>query len=112
MEWDPQTVLLNIRKADTDDLIDRVTVYRAGMEPEAIALIEDELHRRGVKEGEIDAYLQKCRLECLFQPDGIAKMCSFCRKPAVRQAWGWHRLLGKVPVLPRYLRYCKEHGAK
>ncbi len=109
MEWNPQKLLVNIHKADTDDLIDRVTVYRAGMDAEAIELIEDELRRRGVKEQEIQSYWDECRGECLFHAGGSAKMCSFCRKPAVTERWGWHRLMGKVPIVPRRLRYCKEH---
>ncbi len=112
MEFDAQKVLANIRSAAVDDLIDRVTVYRAGIEPAALALIEDELHRRGVKTAEMDAYWQRCRQECLFHADGTAKMCSFCRKPAVAQGWGWHRVLGKIPIMPRYMRYCKAHGSR
>jgi len=107
-----QKVLANIRNADTDDLIDRITVYRAGMEPTAVEMIENELHRRGVKQGQIESYQQQCQSECLFNGDGTAKTCSQCRKPAVREGWGWHRLMGKIPVFPRWLRYCRDHAGK
>ena len=36
----------NVHKADTEDLLDRATVYRAGMEPEALEIIEEELHAK------------------------------------------------------------------
>lgn len=110
MEFDATKVLLNIRAEDTSDLLDRVTAYRAGMEPEAIEAIEDELRRRGVRASDIAAHAEKCQTECLFHADGVAKMCSFCRKPAVSEGWGWHRLLNKVPICPRWLRYCKDHA--
>jgi hypothetical protein len=35
--------------------------------------------------------------------------CSFCDRPAIRQARGWHRLFGRVPVFPRVLAYCAFH---
>src|SRR5436190_477070 len=102
-----QKMLENIRAADTDDLLDRVTVFRANMEPEAVDLIEGELRRRGVGPKKIDAYREDCLRECLYHYDGTAKVCSFCRKPAVKEGWGWHRMLGKIPIIPRWLRYCK-----
>lgn len=112
MYWDPQKLLLNIRQADTDDLLDRVTAYRPGMEAEAIGLIEDELHRRGISAGKIQAFREECERDWLFQADGCAKMCSFCRKPAVAERWGWHRLWGKIPLTPRLMRYCKQHDQR
>ena len=112
MEWNAQKVLVNVHKADSDDLLDRVTVYRAGMEPEALAMIEGELHRRGVTSAQIDAYRQECERQCLYHNDGTAKMCSLCRRPAVQEGWGWHRLMGKIPIVPRWMRYCKDHARK
>ncbi len=109
MEFDPQKVLLNVRRAETADLLDRVTAYRAGMEPEALEMIEDELADRGVTPAEIDRHAEACRQECLYHPDGAAAMCSFCRRPAVAEGRGWVRLLGLVPVLPRRYWYCKDH---
>ena len=108
--FDHAKLLENIRRADTDDLLDRVTAYRASMEPDAIDMIEDELRRRGVKRQQIEAYAEECRRECLYLTDGTAKMCSRCRKPAVKEGWGWHRLMGKIPFLPRWMCYCKDHA--
>jgi hypothetical protein len=109
MEWNEQKVLANIKQASTDDLLDRLTAYRSGMEPEAIAMIEAELHRRGVKPAVIEERRQMCERECLFYPDGSAMQCSQCRKPAVGQYLGWQKLWGWVPLFPRQIRYCQAH---
>jgi hypothetical protein len=111
MEWNEEKVLLNIRAADTDDLLDRITAYRAGIEAEAIDLIEQELHRRGVTAAQIHDQAEAYRRECVFDANGIAKMCSICRRPAVSEGWGWHRILGKLPIVPCWMRYCKLHQA-
>jgi hypothetical protein len=109
MEWDEQKVLVNIRKADTDDLLDRITAFRAGMEPEAVEMVETELERRGVLDVDIAAHWESCQRECLFYADGTAMTCSFCRKPAVKRKWGWHKLWKRVFLFPLRLRYCKDH---
>ena len=110
MEANAKKLLLNIRLADTEDLLDRVTVYRAGMEPDAIDMIVAELSRRGVQAAQIAEHAEICRNECLFDADGTAKMCSLCRKPAIMEGWGWHRVMGKLPLFPRWRRYCKKHA--
>ena len=112
MEWDDQKVLLNIRKADTDDLLDRITAYRQGMEPAAVAMIEGELHQRGVTAAQFAAHQEACERECILLSDGTAAMCSFCRKPAVREGWGWANLFWVVPMIPRRVRYCKVHAGR
>jgi hypothetical protein len=109
MHFDPQRVWDNVRQADTEDLLDRVTVYRAGMEPEAVDIIEAELRRRGVRADAIDAHACDRGRDVLAIPDGTAQMCSFCRRPAVAQRWGWHWLWGKLPVFPRHFAYCARH---
>src|SRR4051812_40008556 len=107
MDFDAETVWLNARKAATEDLLDRVTVYRGGMEAEALAIIEAELRDRGITAGDIDAH-ERARGDSLVA-GGAALQCSFCRKPAVSQRWGWQRLWNKVPLFPRRFRYCVEH---
>lgn len=109
LEFDADRVEANARQADTEDLLDRITAYRAGMEPGAVALIEEELARRGIGSDEIEAHALQCRDECLYHADGTALMCSFCRRPAVAEGWGWHWVFELVPLLPRRLRYCAEH---
>jgi hypothetical protein len=111
MRFDPQKVLLNARKATTEDLLDRVTVYRDGMEPEALPILEDELRARGVTPEQIEAHRQQ-RQEVIRLPDGSVAKCSVCRRPAVVQRWGWHRLWRLLPVFPRLFSYCQEHRPK
>jgi hypothetical protein len=110
MEWNEQKVLVNIRKADADDLLDRITAYRAGMEPDAVVMIEQELHRRGVTQEQIAAQAAAYQRDCVFNEDGTARSCSMCRKPAVREGMGWIKLFWLVPVFPRALWLCKEHA--
>jgi hypothetical protein len=110
MDFSLDRVRTNVRGADTEDLLDRLTVYRAGMEPEAVRLIEEELRSRGVRDSEIEAHNAKRRAEVSFMPDGTARKCSFCHRPAVAERWGWQCLLrGWVPVFPRMFYYCEEH---
>lgn len=107
MKYDPERVLVNVRQASTDDLLDRVTVFRQGMEQDALLIIEDELHRRGVTAAQIAEHRE--RSECVRAADGLALGCSLCRRPAVAQRWRWHRLFGLIPLFPRRFRYCAEH---
>jgi hypothetical protein len=109
MKFDAQKVWANARQANTEDLLDRVTVFRQSMEPEALAIIEAELQGRGVTREAIAAHGLLQEETCLHSHDGTVMMCSFCRKPAVVERWGWQRLLGVVPVFPRRFRYCPEH---
>lgn len=109
MEWNEQKLLVNIRQADTDDLLDRITAYRAGMEQDAIGLIEGELQKRGVTAEQIAAHAEACKRECVLNNDGTAKSCSLCRKPAVAKGMGWHKLFWLIPVFPRTLWLCKDH---
>jgi hypothetical protein len=110
MEWNEKRLIDAIAAAATDDLLDRVTAYRAGMESEAIKRIERELHKRGVTAAQIADHREQCNQTCVFQSDGTAVMCSFCRKPAIKQGWGWHKLWGVLPLIPRWLRRCADHA--
>lgn len=108
MRFDREKIVANVKKATTEDLLQRCTVFREGMEPEALAIIEEELHRRGVREADIKEYFA-CQPRPL-QIGGLPRLCSFCRNPAVEMRWGWHRWWGKVPVFPRKFYYCTEHA--
>src|SRR5947209_14646697 len=90
----------NVREATTEDLLDRATVYRAGMEPAALDVIERELRERGVRREEIDDHERRRRQETRALPDGTVRRCSFCHQPAVAEAWGWHRMWGLIPLFP------------
>lgn len=100
----------NARRATTDDLLERITIYRSGMEPEAIEIIEAELRRRGISDGEIARFQAEHGRSVLRFEDGTAATCSFCRRPAIGEGYRWHRLLGWLPVFPRYVFWCARHA--
>ena len=72
MEFNLKRVAEFIRGADTEELLDRVTVYREGMEPAALDLMEGELDRRGVTREEIAAHDTMRRASAIMLPDGTA----------------------------------------
>jgi hypothetical protein len=109
MKVDPERVRENARKATTEDLLDRVTVYREGMEPEALEVIEKELADRGVGEYDIWAHQEQKGDQVLRDQRGVAEKCSYCRRPAVGEERGWFYLLGLIPLFPQYRRYCEVH---
>lgn len=108
LQFDPDKVLANARQACTRDLLNRVTAFRAGMEPDALDIIEAELARRGVRREQIEAHSVQLG-DVIVRADGIAARCSFCDQPAIAHGRGWHRLWKRVPVFPRWFFYCAEH---
>jgi hypothetical protein len=108
MKLNLQRVRRKARNAATEDLLDRATVYRDGMEPAALEIIEEELRSRGVDDHALAAHRER-REHALLLDDGTAVKCSFCHRPAVVYQWGWHRLWGLVPVFPRRFAYCEMH---
>jgi hypothetical protein len=111
LEFNRDRVERNVRSADTEDLLDRVTAFRSGMEPEAIAIIEAELDRRGFNRAAIRDYEAARCAEVVRRPEGFAYRCSFCDRPAVERRWGWHRFWDVVPIFPRVMNYCRRHAA-
>jgi hypothetical protein len=113
MKLDLDRVRANVRDATTEDLLDRATVWRADMEPEALEVIDAELRRRGVTAAQVEAHAGRQAAEVLPSAEGPAPRCSFCDRPAVAWGWGWHRLLrrlwGGLPVFPRLLSWCPVH---
>jgi hypothetical protein len=109
LEFDAERVTRNVRDATSEDLLDRLTVYRDGMEPEALEIIEAELRRRGIERAEIEAHAAYRNARMIPLPDGTALSCSFCHRPAVDQRWGMHRMWGWLPLFPRYFSYCEVH---
>jgi hypothetical protein len=110
MEFNLKRVAEFIRGAATEELLDRVTVYREGMEPAALDLMEGELDRRGITREEIAAHDARLRETAIMLPDGTAMRCSFCSSPAVVRARRWHRVFGVVPVFPTKFAYCAFHA--
>jgi hypothetical protein len=109
VDLDLRKIAAYIRRADTEELLDRVTVYRNGMEPAAVDLMENELARRHVTPEEIAEHDRLRRETAIMLDDGTALRCSFCERPAVLRAWAWHRLWGYVPVFPCFFSYCEVH---
>jgi hypothetical protein len=100
MEFNLRLVADYIRSAATEELLDRVTVYRAGMEEAALDLMEGELDRRGVSRQEIAIHYEKQLASAIMLPDRTAMRCSFCDRPAIRQARSWYWLRLRIPMLP------------
>ncbi len=105
---DLERVQANVRSADVEDLLDRATVYRNGMEPEALELIDAELRARGIDTATIAAHRER-RRRTIYAANGLAVRCGKCPRPAVARRWGWHRMWGILPVFPRRLAFCEEH---
>jgi hypothetical protein len=106
---DAHKILLSARQATTEDLLNRVTVFREGMESEAVEIIEMELHRRGMGAEQIEQARRDALGKVVLDRAGLPVRCSLCSRPAIVRRWGWHRLWGRVPVFPRLLNYCAEH---
>ncbi|HMF13944.1 MAG TPA: hypothetical protein VKE94_16615 [Gemmataceae bacterium] len=106
---DPERMKRNIHEADTLDLMDRVTAFRQGLEPGAVALIEDELRQRGVSAEDLLAHAEQLHRNAIELSDGSAARCSICSRAAVARAWGWHRFWGVLPLFPRQYFYCAAH---
>jgi hypothetical protein len=96
-------------EASTTELLDRVTAFQAGMQPEALHLIEGELARRGVSPKQIADHRAQVEATVLWGPNGIAYRCRYCERPAVASQWGWHRIWGLIPVMPWNFYYCPAH---
>jgi hypothetical protein len=109
MRLNLQRVSEDVARALTEDLLDRITVYRAGMEPEALELVDAELRHRGVPLAAIEAHEAHRRRAMLTGPDGLPVKCERCWRPAVVEVWQWHRLWKIVPIFPRRRSYCEEH---
>jgi hypothetical protein len=101
-------------RTSTENLLDRVTVYRAEMESPAVAIIESELRARGVSSAEVEAHAAMREKDGLLRrPDGSLVRCNYCPRPATAHRWGWYRLWGWfLPLLPRYFHLCKEHEGR
>ena len=71
MKLDLDRVRENVRKTSTEDLLDRVTVYRAEMESAALEIINAELEARGVSSAQVDAHAAMREQDALLRhPDG------------------------------------------
>ena len=101
----------NIQGAVTEDLLDRATVYRNGMKPEALELIEEELRRRGVTAMHQIEHAARY-LNALWGQDGLVSYCDYCEHlvPAVWRGWRWYWYL--VPLFPIRVTLCASHAGQ
>ena len=108
----PKVWQQNFQAATTGDLLDRLTVYRPGMEPEALRLIEQELLVRGWNRADIEAHAREyeSELPLLRHADGSARECVYCRRPALVRRWQWYWIKGRVPLFPQRVDLCYDHG--
>jgi len=99
------------RKASTERLLDRVTIYRDEMEAAPVEIVEAELRSRGVDHNQVVAHLaMRERDGLLRRDDGTVIPCSHCTRPAIETRRKWHRLWGWfVPLFPRNFYLCKKH---
>jgi hypothetical protein len=109
MQPNRERIRANIQAMTTEDLLDRATVFRAGMEADALDCIERELRERGVNRDAIAEHERPRRETALFDAHGIALKCHRCPRPAVVQTRDWHRLWGIVPLFRRRFLWCEEH---
>src|SRR5437016_694870 len=105
---DNEKVQANISAATDEDLLDRVTVYREGMEPWALALAEAELRQRGIGLDEQERHEAERRQALVFDATGLPVKCERCGRPAAEQRWSVHRLWGLLPLFPRRVALCNE----
>jgi hypothetical protein len=110
MRWNHDRARANIRQATTEDLMDRATVFRKGMEEEALDLIERELRERQVTAADLAAHEKARQANMILAPDGLPLRCRNCSRPAVQRTWELGRLFGLVPMFPRLMAYCEEHA--
>jgi hypothetical protein len=108
LQFNPDRVRANAEDATTEDLLDRVTVYRDDMEPEALEIFEAELARRKVTCEQIAAHADARRANLLTEGTSVRR-CSRCFRPAVHEGWHWHRLFGVIPLFPRLMTFCEDH---
>ena len=112
MEVPLQAIEKYLREAETEDLLDRVTVFRELTELEALKQMLAELKQRGLTEFQIAQHDRERRKTAILGTDGLVLRCHLCRNPAIDWRWVWHRLFGRVPIFPRRMRVCASHGGQ
>jgi hypothetical protein len=109
MDANIEKIRAKVRSAATEDLLDRATVWRFGMEPEALDLVEAELRRRGIGPAEVERHAGRRSQEVLTAADGHAAVCYRCARPAIARRWVWWRWWKLIPLFPRRVFVCEVH---
>ncbi len=107
--FDLDAVEANVARAETEDLLDRATVYRNGMEPEALNLIDAELRARGIGDADLMARLRRTAGRGLVYGSGrpggeVRKVCASGRGAEMGLA---PPLARGMPVFPRPFAFCE-----
>jgi hypothetical protein len=110
MKLDLERVRANVRAATTEDLLDRATLFRSGMEPAALEIIDEELHSRGVTPEALMAHEAVRGVGLVKGPDGLPRVCAKCGRPATWEGCRWGRWVGwLLPFAALRSAYCDEH---
>ena len=112
MESRPQKLLAHVQQMEQEELLDRVTVFRDAMRPDAVEVMEAELARRGVGPDEIHQHHRQIRHRVLLDSHGIPLQCSWCERAAVEKREDLHKLWRLIPVAKRVWYYCERHFAE
>ena len=91
----------NIRRMPTRELLDRLTAYRAGMQPEAIIMMEQELEQRGVSRETIAAHETAVNEVALSDAHGCAHSMQQVRTAGHRPMLGLASTLRGLADLAR-----------
>lgn len=108
MEFDPDRVRKNASLAETADLLERVTIQRDELEPEALAIIMQELLSRNIRP-EAVVNFECLRSQAIYDSNGNPRLCRYCRRPAIFTQKGWFKLFRFVPIFPITEYCCAAH---
>ncbi len=95
--------------ASNRELLDRVTVFKSGMEPNALTIIHQELRHRGVTQTQIQDHETLLEPLVIRGPEGMPRICKKCSLPAISCEWGWLKVFGFIPILPWKNLFCEDH---
>ena len=109
MRLDLKRVAEFIRRAETEELLDRVTVYREGMEPAALDLMEGELDRRGITREMIADHDEERRQDGDHASGRNCHAVQLLLPPRGRGDPGLAPALRPGADLPAALAYCAVH---
>ena len=109
LPFDLDQVRKNVEEAEISDLLERATVFRAGMEPEALELIETELRRRGISFKEQAEFEAAQENTVLRDEAGLPLSCHKCSQLAVESHWVWH-WAGIIPIFRTRRSFCATHA--
>jgi hypothetical protein len=112
MEISPAKLLAHVGQMEQAELLDRVTVFRDALEPDAVEVMEAELARRGIGPEEIHQHYRQIKHRVLRDAHGIPAQCSWCERAAVEMREDFHKLWRLIPVAKRIWYYCERHFAE